>query len=209
MSKFDIEEVQLALDGHRRRAVQTERDARTAAVAAVLRDQPSGGAAELLFIRRAEHPADPWSGHMAFPGGRVDPGDASPFAAALRETQEEISLDLESEARHLGDLSPVPAVAKGKPVSMVIHPFVFAVRGDGPRLTPDPSEVAEALWIPLRIFFDADARETLEYEYEGARLQLPCYRWEGRTVWGLTLRMIDELTTAVRALRGDVIDSST
>ncbi|MEL6190105.1 MAG: CoA pyrophosphatase [Myxococcota bacterium] len=209
MSKFDIEEVQLALEGHQRRAVRTERETRTAAVAAVLRDEPSGRAPELLFIRRAEHPGDPWSGHMAFPGGRVDPGDASPFAAALRETREEISLDLVSEARHLGDLSPVPAVAKGKPVSMVIHPFVFAVQGGGPPLTPDPSEVAEALWIPLELFFDPSARETLDYEYEGARLQLPCYRWQGRTVWGLTLKMIDELTAALRALRSDVIDSST
>ncbi|HYN43940.1 MAG TPA: NUDIX domain-containing protein, partial [Thermoanaerobaculia bacterium] len=58
---------------------------RKAAVAVILRD--GDGGVELLFIRRAEHPRDPWSGQMGLPGGRVDPGDASPLAAALRETR--------------------------------------------------------------------------------------------------------------------------
>src|SRR5688572_28899501 len=69
--------------------------AKHAAVAAVLHE-PGEGHPELLFIERAEHPLDPWSGHMAFPGGRVDPGDPGPRHAAERETLEEVGLDLAS-----------------------------------------------------------------------------------------------------------------
>lgn len=211
MSEFDIEEVQLALRAHPARAVQKQRETRSAAVAAVLREHDSEGhrELELLFIRRADHPGDPWSGHMAFPGGRVDPVDAHPLAAARRETLEEIELDLEKNARLLGELSEVPAVAKGKRLAMVVHPFVFALDGAGPPLIPDPREVAETLWIPLSLFFDEGARESLDYDYEGVRMQLPCYRWKGRTVWGLTLKMVDELTAALAAQTSSAADSST
>ncbi len=96
-----------------------------AAVAAILR-QGRGGV-EILFIHRAEDPRDPWSGHMAFPGGRVDPGDDSRLAAAIRETREEVGLDLEDLGERIGRLSDVQAIGRGRPLSMVITPFVFAV----------------------------------------------------------------------------------
>src|SRR4051812_31480098 len=65
---------------------------RRAAVAVVLRER--GGETEVLLIRRAERDGDPWSGHVAFPGGRADPGDASLEATAIREAREEVGLDL-------------------------------------------------------------------------------------------------------------------
>ena len=63
-----------------------------AAVAIVVREGTDGP--QVLLIRRAEHPGDAWSGHMAFPGGREDPGDESLLATAIRETFEELALDL-------------------------------------------------------------------------------------------------------------------
>ena len=83
-----------------------------AAVAAVLR--PGSNGPEVLLIRRAEHPNDPWSGHMAFPGGREDPCDADLFGTAVRETLEEVALDLTTNAALLGTLDDLPAVARGK-----------------------------------------------------------------------------------------------
>lgn len=163
---------------------------REAAVAAVLRGDR---APELLFIRRAEHPSDPWSGHMAFPGGRVDAADPSPLHAARRETREEVRLDLEASARLVGRLSTLPAVGRGRPVPLVIHPFVFVAGTDHPPLEPDPREVQEAVWVPLAHLLDPARRSTLRYEHEGRALDLPCCRYRGRVIWGLTLRMFDEL----------------
>ena len=94
-----------------------------AAVALLLREGASGP--EVFFIRRAEHPRDPWSGHMAFPGGRQDAQDATLLHTAVRETQEEVGLDLSREAEHIGQLDDLQAIARGKPQETVIRPFVY------------------------------------------------------------------------------------
>lgn len=164
-----------------------------AAVAAVLRER---GGVEVLLIRRAEHPKDPWSGHMAFPGGRVDPEDAGAFAAALRETREELALDLGRSGRHVGELSHLMATAHARPIPLVIAPFVFELSGD-PVLSPN-DEVEEVVWVPLSFLLDPANRGSLERTFAGATFTLPCYRWEGRVIWGLTLRMLDELLGLVR-----------
>src|SRR5437899_12160912 len=100
---------------------------RRAAVALVLRDGPSG--VELLFIRRAEHPEDPWSGQMAFPGGRAEPGDPDLRATAVRETEEEIGVDLALEAEYLGVLDEARAAARLIPVYLAIPPVVSTLHG--------------------------------------------------------------------------------
>jgi 8-oxo-dGTP pyrophosphatase MutT (NUDIX family) len=161
-----------------------------AAVAAVFREQSE---LELLFIRRAEHPLDPWSGHMAFPGGRVDPGDRDPLSAAVRETREELALDLVASGRLLGRLAEVPAIARGRRVPLVIQPYVFALATAGePELVPS-EEVAEVLWVPFSYLQAPANRQTLRYRRDGIDVELPCYRYQGREIWGLTLRMIDDL----------------
>src|SRR5262245_53024880 len=99
-----------------------------AAVAVVLRDAPAGF--EILFIRRAEHPQDPWSGQIAFPGGRSEPGDADLRATAIRETAEELGLDLEAGAEYLGALDELRAMARMRPMNLAIAPFVFRLRAD-------------------------------------------------------------------------------
>ena len=162
-------------------------------MAAVLRPGEEGP--ELLFIHRAEHPDDPWSGHMAFPGGRVDQGDASPLAAALRETREEVGLDLEAVGEEIGRLSDVAAIGRGRPMGMVIIPFVFAV-DTSPRLVPN-HEVAAMVWVPVGFIADHSNRETMPYRRAGLSLELPCYHYRDHLIWGLTLGMVDELLSLV------------
>jgi 8-oxo-dGTP pyrophosphatase MutT (NUDIX family) len=162
-----------------------------AAVAIIVREaadeQP-----EILLIRRAERPNDPWSGHMAFPGGREELHDPNLLATALRETREEIALDLERTGRLLGQLQALPAVARGQFIGMEIVPFVFELTDQAP-LAFNPAEVAEAIWIPLEPLRRGALRTTVPYELGGQRLNLPAHDFEGRIVWGLTYRMLDQL----------------
>ena len=162
---------------------------RKAAVAAILRER--SGEVELLFIRRAEHPRDPWSGQMGLPGGRVEPADASPLDAALRETREEIGLDLAALGRPLGSLSEVRTHLPLGSVPHSVVPFAFSVDGDPP-LAPN-EEVQEALWVPLSFLADGRNRSSFTWVRKGLPLPMPCLRYEGRVIWGLTLRIVDEL----------------
>ena len=160
-----------------------------AAVALVLRDGPVG--VELLFIRRAEHPEDPWSGQMAFPGGRSEPGDADALATAVRETEEEIGVDLSREAEYLGALDEVRAMARLRPVDLAIAPFVFRLRGDAD-LRPN-HEVRSVHWIPLDELVREERRSMMDYAYQGSTLQFPCLRIDEVVIWGLTYRMFQGL----------------
>ena len=169
--------------------------ARKAAVAAVFRDTEAG--AELLFIRRAEHPRDPWSGQMGLPGGRVDPGDDGPLAAALRETREEIGLDLEAAGVLLGRLSEVRTHLPLGSVPHSVVPFAFSVDGN-PRFTLN-HEVSEAVWVPLAYLADRGNRSSFTWVRKGLPLPMPCYKWDGRVIWGLTLRIVDELLGGLAA----------
>jgi len=192
----DLARLAAALAHHAPGEEQGVPDAHKAAVAAVLRE--TAGGAELLFIRRAEHPRDPWSGQMGLPGGRVDPGDASPLAAALRETREEIGLDLERAARELGRLSEVRTHLRDGALPRSVVPFGFALAGGEPELALN-HEVAEAVWVPLAFLADPANRESMDWAYRGATLRLPCYHFGGRRIWGLTLWIVDELLALAAA----------
>jgi 8-oxo-dGTP pyrophosphatase MutT (NUDIX family) len=166
-----------------------------AAVAIVLRDVEDGP--QVLLIRRAERSGDPWSGHMAFPGGREDPGDQSLVATAIRETREELGLDLSTSGRLLGRLSDLPAVARGRRVGITIAPFVFELTNEV-KLAYQPEEVAEAIWVPLDPLMHGRLLTTLEHDRDGQRTLSPAHDVDGRIVWGLTYRMLESLFALLR-----------
>ena len=141
MSRLTSDVVQQLLDARSPKRLPATDRTRMSAVAATLRFDR--GEPEVLLIRRAEHPNDHWSGHMAFPGGRQDPADATTLATALRETREEIGIDLERHGKLLGRLDDVQAISKGVARDMLIVPYVFAMETPAtPQL--DPTEVARA-----------------------------------------------------------------
>jgi len=185
MTILGLPDVRSVLEG--RAAQELAEHEKWAAVALLLREGRLGP--EVLFIRRAEHPTDPWSGHMAFPGGRQHSGDATLLDTAMRETREEVGLDLSREAEHIGQLDDLQAIARGKPQETVIRPFVFEV----PRQSPiriEQREVAEALWAPLLPLYRGEADTVRPYQWQGTQIDFPAYDVEGRVVWGLTYQML-------------------
>ncbi len=171
-----------------------------AAVALVLREGPAG--AELLFIRRAERAGDPWSGHVAFPGGRRDAADDSLLRTAVRETREEIGLPLDEQGAEL--LTPLPAMharAGGKRLSFSIAPFVFALHDASAPLVPDPREVDEVLWVPVERLASGEGRSVKVIEHDGVRHELPAQLVGAHVLWGLSYAMMESLFGLVPPLR--------
>jgi 8-oxo-dGTP pyrophosphatase MutT (NUDIX family) len=156
-----------------------------AAVAVILREGPAG--LEVLFIRRAEHPKDPWSGQMAFPGGRAEPGDADLRGTAIRETREEIGLDLGAAAEDLGQLDEVRAIARLRPMNLTIRPFVFRLREPFEPALSD--EVRSLHWLPLGELLGPSRRSTMNYVHQDVTMPMPCLRVDELVIWGLTYRM--------------------
>jgi 8-oxo-dGTP pyrophosphatase MutT (NUDIX family) len=126
---------------------------------------------------------------MAFPGGRQSDGDATLLDTAIRETQEEVGLDLIRQADHIGQLDDLQAIARGKPLETIIRPFVFEVNRDSP-LHVDEREVAEALWTPLLPLYRGEVDTVRPYQWHGTQIDFPAYDVDGRVVWGLTYQML-------------------
>jgi 8-oxo-dGTP pyrophosphatase MutT (NUDIX family) len=161
-------------------------DCMQAAVALVLAGEPSD--LHLCLIRRAEHPLDPWSGHVALPGGRVDPDDTSARAAAVRETSEEVGLRLERSA-YLGSLGTMPVSSAGNPTGISLFSFVFHL---GEKLEPlvRSDEVAEGFWVPLRHLLDVRNAAYRRNLRNGLTLERPAVVYQGHYIWGLTYQVL-------------------
>ncbi len=161
-----------------------------AAVAVVLRDGPSG--AEFVAIRRSERDGDPWSGHMALPGGREHPSDDDLVMTVARETREDVGIDLGTDGRLLGRLDDLPAFAGGRPIRLVITPFVFAVTAPV-EFELNELEVDRAFWVPLGFLTRPEARGRMRFNLAGQEVEHDAYVYQGHTIWGLTYRILSRL----------------
>ena len=165
-----------------------------AAVAIMVREGQE--ATELLMIRRATREGDPWSGHMGFPGGRRDPEDHSNFSCALRETEEELGVDLSEWGAPLGELSDINTGWRKDRPQMLVTPFIYSV-SELPELTPN-DEVDDVVWVPLHFLMDEGNREPLEWEWKGQKMETDSYLYDCYRIWGLSLMMIDEMMGLLR-----------
>jgi 8-oxo-dGTP pyrophosphatase MutT (NUDIX family) len=166
---------------------------RRAAVALIFRagadDRP-----ELLFIKRAEYPGDPWSGHIAFPGGRREAHDLSLVDTAIRETREETGIDLAVHGQIIGELDELQPQSIRLP-ELVVAPFV-AVLHDTPTLDL-AGEVASAFWVPLRALHQTDLWRDTEVSGKDYRITRRAFHHEGHIIWGITERIIAQLLTLI------------
>ena len=188
---MNLPSLQAALAEHSPHREAEKIDRRRSAVTLLLREENDD--LQVFMIQRAEREGDPWSGHMAFPGGRMDPEDASSYAAAVRECWEEVGFEPEKseDASYIGRLSEMPTHVSTGRHQMYVTPFVFW-------LTKTPNfetnyEVADTIWVPLTFLANADNREKMRWQRHGYDVDLPCYIYESKRIWGLSLGMLDEL----------------
>lgn len=156
-----------------------------AAVAIVLTPDPDA----VLLIRRAERTGDPWSGHMALPGGRREPGDFDLLATAIRETSEEVGFMLRPEdlAGTLDDVVPRTPVLP----PIAVRPFVFTP-ASRPEFVLNP-EVADARWVQLDGLLQPASRRRARVEIHGGSREVEAYHFEDAIVWGMTERILGSL----------------
>ncbi len=162
-----------------------------AAVLIAITDRPQPG---MLFTQRhaglRQH-----SGQVAFPGGRLDPGDADGVAAALREAEEEIALP--PSAVDIVGRSDLFRTGTG----FAIEPVVGIVPPDLP-LRPAAGEVETIFEVPLDFLFDAGNRALKSVDWEGGRRSYYEYLWREQRIWGVTAAILVNLARRLDAVRG-------
>lgn len=186
-----------ALERERPRLIGQDEEVARAAVALLAR--PSESDVELLFIERPHSERDPWSGHIAFPGGRKQANE-SDVDTAMRETKEEVGVDLLATGVQIGRLDDVRP-SRGGP-QIAVAAFVFAIPATT-RPVPDPAEVATVLWVPMTHLTDpASAAEHLHPFPDGRRMSFPAVSYGGYVIWGLTYRIMTQFLQIARAADG-------
>ena len=167
---------------------------RRAAVTMLLTPEPSAPEQiEALFGLRAEVEGDPWSGHVALPGGREDPGDADLADTARRELREETAINLPRDAivGRLNDLHPRSAHLP----SIVVTPYV-AWLPERPDVREN-YELAGHVWIPLTELVAPERRSTLALTRAGETRTFETIEYAGVTVWGLTLAVVEDFMARI------------
>jgi len=158
-----------------------------ASVAVVLRARDP---LEVLLIKRATSERDPWSGHMALPGGRRDESDAEALDTARRETLEETAVDLVGQGTPLGRLDDVWPSSPRLP-TLSISPFVFGVPAEVSASVAS-REVEQVFWISIDELRAPETLSAISIPLPGGSRDFPSFFLEGEHVWGLTYRILEQ-----------------
>ena len=156
-----------------------------ASVALVLRARDP---LEILLIKRATSERDPWSGHMALPGGRRDDSDSDAVDTARRETLEETAVDLAGMGTPLGRLDDVRPSSPRLP-KLAISPFVFGVAADVGASVAS-REVEQVFWVSIDALRAPETRSAINIPLPGGPRDFPSFELSGEHVWGLTYRIL-------------------
>ena len=188
MSLLYIEKIRESVQNHSPARHEITSLTRCAAVAIVL--LPKEKDTEALFILRSVKEGDPWSGHMAFPGGHQDNSDESLKATAERETMEEIGLDLSAYSSYIGEIDWVQAKPRGSNLDMAVAPFVYELTKPFDQFKPN-YEVADVLWGSLSDMYGGLSHTMHDFSVSGKVQSFPGYEVSDEIVWGLTYRMLE------------------
>jgi 8-oxo-dGTP pyrophosphatase MutT (NUDIX family) len=141
---------------------------------------------QYLLIKRAPHPHDPWSGHLAFPGGMKEPQDEGLLETAIRETKEECGIHLKKEYLK----ATIEPMVAGKSVGkyLVVQPYVFTVPGI-PQFTLQASEICKVLWVSPQAFTDSGKHEERAM-VKTLTTTFPGFAIDGEFLWGFSYKVL-------------------
>ncbi|HUF29464.1 MAG TPA: CoA pyrophosphatase [Gemmatimonadaceae bacterium] len=195
----DVRRLAGALSARAAKRLDPRDEVRRAAVAVLVRLGDSSSL-ELLLIKRADYASDPWSGHVALPGGRQEPTDPSLLQTAIRETREEIGVDISHHGALLGVLDELGPSSPGLP-PLSILPHVAVVERSLP-LTLSP-EVASAFWVPLETLRDPTASREVDLDLVTGVRRVSSLSYKEHIIWGLTERILRQFFALLDADRRD------
>lgn len=187
LDKLSLDDIAGVLENRDPVGISRRTAPRRAAVAALVRE--GGLGPEVLLMLRARHHSDRWSGQVSFPGGREEEHDPDLWATAIRETAEEVGVDLARSARPLGQLDAIRARNRAGVTRMSVWPFVFAATE--PIEARTSAEAASVFWLPLSLAASGELDDVYHYKIGPMRLALPCWRYQGQVVWGMTYKMLE------------------
>ncbi len=185
-----ISEKELALIADYQRIDRPQDSLMQAAVSIILRDGAEG--TEFLMIQRASHDGDPWSGQMAFPGGKIDSGDKSAKDAAIRETREEVGLQL-TACDYIGRLDDLYGLRVNNKFSVHVACFVFKPQSEA--VLSSNYEVADMVWVSMKHLLKPKNSHDFYHPHDTS-IKMPAVKInlaKGQILWGLSLRMLSTL----------------
>lgn len=138
---------------------------------------------EILLVKRVENPSDPWSGQIAFPGGKIDSKDLNIRNTAKRETREETYIDLPRHCRFIGTLEVLRSTVRPE---LLVKPFIFLLQQKPHIILSD--ELESYFWVSIRRLLSCKGTAKLPLG------EVPAYVIEGKVVWGLTYRIIEKFS---------------
>lgn len=178
---------------------------RHAAVAMILKQGKNDRGIDVLFMQRTEHDADPWSGNLAFPGGKIDEEDGNPLKAAIRETQEEIGVDL-ARADLIGQLDDIA----GAYLPVTVSCYVFLLSEYEPEMILN-EEVRETFWFPLKELGQPERHQTARVNWNNGLRLVPGIDLLGKrgpALWGITYRLVMQFLDLIDCDSGDCPDKT-
>jgi len=142
----------------------------------------------LLFIQRAVRPGDPWSGDIAFPGGKGELGDSNKLTTSIRETKEEVGIYLQEEYC----IGKLPDISLESSHNFSISPYIFQLINND-KFNLDPEEVADCFWVDLSDFFNISNYSSSIVDFRGREYTAPFVMINNKKIWGITYILLTEL----------------
>jgi len=188
VQKEAIKELKRILNNRVPLRIRKKNNITPAAVMLILREEDAGYS--MLFIKRPENRRDAFSGHMAFPGGKVKSIDKNKVETAIRETLEETGIDLNKSGGILGELDDFHP-NNPRASHYAVTPCLSILRGHV-GLNLDTSEVAEAIWIPISHLKEIKNQEIRIKERSGRLIEDFVYYYRDYVIWGMTGRILSQ-----------------